>query len=421
MNNQNTQKYEAPTGGFHLPSLSQLLRWTGVAALTGAFAAFLFQEWQGGNDLMRYLMLLGLTLTLALGGVANGIWLKEEKGARTFLALALGSLPVNFTVIGAFIYLHYGLDSIQTSYPQVAAWHIDSGPTALIVAAVAVPLLAATARFAFSVHTREAAKEFTLLYLLSNAMVALPVRSPEIAGGLVLALTAVLIIALNRLINRKVSLKTFEGRIALAVLFLPPIILVGRSLWLYSAGDFFMLLIAISAHAGVRFLDRYAERNSWAHQLTTLLSVVTATWMAFTLNIINHYGESLVIPTIAISYAVMMYEIGYRRFAALVAAAGMTANLILFDTVAQSLLAMLVGISMMALAIRMRQKWMFVYGGLLLIIGMGRQLAAAVIDFNFDSWGTLAAIGIAAVLAGSLLERHSAKLGEWRREVNSWD
>lgn len=406
-----------PGHAFRLPSLPQLLRWIGVAALTGAFAAFLFQGWQGGNDLVRYLMLLGLTLTLALGGVANGIWLREEKGARTFLALALGSLPVNFSLLGAFLYLHFGLDRLGVQYPQIAAWRIDSGREALILAALAIPLLAATARFAFSVHARAQARELSHLYLLGNGLIALPLRSPALVGGMVLGLTLILILALHRLLERGGALRTFEGRVALGCLFLPPLVLAGRALWLYAAGDVFLFLTALALHAGIRFLHRQAGSNP----LTEPLSLLSATWAALTLARIAEAEGALLLPALSLGYGLLLYEIGYRRAAALIAAGGSAINLLLFDGLIPSLLALLAGIAMAAAGVRNRHRALFLYGSLLMGAGLVRQVATAIRDFSFDSWGTLALIGIAAVLAASLLERYAPRLNDWRRELDGWD
>ena len=81
---------------------------------------FLMRGWEGSSVLIRYLMLLGHTGALATIGLASGHFLKEAKGARLLLVLALISVPANFAILGAFIFsasttLNLGI------YPQYVA------------------------------------------------------------------------------------------------------------------------------------------------------------------------------------------------------------------------------------------------------------------------------------------------------------
>lgn len=404
-----------------LPSLPQLLRWVGVASLTAAFGAFLLQEWSDGNDVIRYTMLLGLTMTLTLGGIADSLWLREVKGARTFLALALGSIPVNFAVLGALLYSRFPLSGGPAQYPQAALWRVEQGSTILILVAIALPLLAVTARFAFSVHAREAAGPLTWLYLLGNLLILLPVRAPEAVSVLLFLLTLTLLFALSRLIQVRLIHKTFEGRIALAALFIPPLILATRTLWLYLPGPLFPLLAALSGHLTIRFANRLTPEDGRLHASLRLISVATAAYTALTLTQALHLGQETILPLFTISFGVLTHEIGLRRLAALTMASGLTLNMVLFDHTTHPLLAILVGFTMMAGGIRNREKALFLYGGLLMAIGLVGELYAALFDFRFDNWGTLALLGIGAVLAGSVLERYSDRLRQWRREVENWD
>ena len=38
--------------------------------------------------------------------------------------------------------------------------------------------------------------------------------------------------------------------------------------------------------------------------------------------------------------------------------------------------------------------------------------------FDLGSWGSLAALGVAAILVGSTIERHGAKM---KKQLNSWN
>jgi len=60
-----------------MKKLPTLLRILGAAALIIAMYSFLAKGWQSGNDVFRYLLMLGHTGILAAIGLASGHWLKE--------------------------------------------------------------------------------------------------------------------------------------------------------------------------------------------------------------------------------------------------------------------------------------------------------------------------------------------------------
>lgn len=87
-----------------MKKLPSLLRILGTTALLVAMYSFLVKGWQSGGDVFRYLLMLGHTGAMAAIGLASGHWLKEGKGARLLLTLALVSVAANFAILGAFIY-----------------------------------------------------------------------------------------------------------------------------------------------------------------------------------------------------------------------------------------------------------------------------------------------------------------------------
>ena len=70
-----------------MQNLPDLLRILGAGALIIAMYGFLVRGWQSGNDVSRYLMLLGHTGLLSVIGLASGHWLKEAKSARLLVTL----------------------------------------------------------------------------------------------------------------------------------------------------------------------------------------------------------------------------------------------------------------------------------------------------------------------------------------------
>ena len=119
-------------------SLSRLLRVFGAAVLLASVSVFLLQGWQSGNDVNRYLLMLAHTVLLAGTGFASGHWIREMKGARLFLAMALVSVSVNFAILGGLVYSQTQWDTALGVYPDFATWRADAPSTTLAVAAGAV-------------------------------------------------------------------------------------------------------------------------------------------------------------------------------------------------------------------------------------------------------------------------------------------
>ncbi|MEK7870120.1 MAG: hypothetical protein AAB271_07260, partial [Nitrospirota bacterium] len=72
-----------------IQKLGQLLRWIGSLLLLGASASFMLEGWQDFGSQFRYFLFLGYLLSLAGLGLLLGARVKEGKGARTLLGLAV--------------------------------------------------------------------------------------------------------------------------------------------------------------------------------------------------------------------------------------------------------------------------------------------------------------------------------------------
>ena len=107
-------------------TLSEALRILGAAVLVASMSVFLLQGWSEGNDISRYLLLLTQTGLLAAAGFAMSHGLRETKGARIFFGLALGSIPANFTILGALLYSVFQWDGGLINYPDYAHWQIEN-------------------------------------------------------------------------------------------------------------------------------------------------------------------------------------------------------------------------------------------------------------------------------------------------------
>jgi hypothetical protein len=144
--------------------------------------------------------------------------------------------------------------------------------------------------------------------------------------------------------------------------------------------------------------------------------------------------EVWLLPVFAASMAALFLEMStrvvngalfYRRIAAAILSGAMVANLIMFSSVASAALCLLIGLLVLVYGYMMEQRIVFALGIVTLLAGLVYQMQFAIHMFNLGSWGSLAGLGVAAILVGSTLERHGAKIKSqvtnWSQRFKQWD
>jgi hypothetical protein len=234
---------------FDPDALTRALRIAGAALVVASASTFMLQHWHGGNDLIRYAMLVGQSLLLAAAAYFVGLSMKEGRSARTFLALVLATMPVSFAVLGGLVYSQFHLETVAT-LPSYATWIAPSKGSALLAVAGTLAIFLPLAVVSFVALARKEAKALTLAFFAANLLVILPVRQPLV----VVALAGVALLALLRLeLTRFAStaqLDTVEGKLARIMPFAAPLIMLGRVFHLYHVGAAFVggvLLVAASS------------------------------------------------------------------------------------------------------------------------------------------------------------------------------
>ena len=405
-------------------SLPFLLRALGATAVVVAVGVFLFQQWGSGDDLRRYLLLLGIIGALTFAGVASATLLREPKGARTFVTLALASAPVGFTVAAALIYVHWHWDLPRSLAWEIGAWRIDSPGITAIAVAGGVALLALVSLLGFFVLARRSAWALSLGYVLANGVLLVPVRESSSIGWLLVATTVGVLVLVTDRAHRDPSLATLEGRIAGGLLFLPLIILGGRNLVFYAPDAMLALTLAVSLHLLVRTIDRSLPQSSVGHpaalgvNLATaaaagLSAVVLANEIDFARQIPQHLSAGSVL------FAVLLTETASRagakgrwiyQVAALVAVVGPVLDLVVSGSQIDALVCILVGTTLVLGGFVFSQGLLALSGVVALILGLGAEALRLIHYFNLGGWGSLAALGIIAILAGSVAERYGTRL-----------
>ncbi|MCB1935760.1 MAG: hypothetical protein KDF59_07445 [Nitrosomonas sp.] len=427
-------------GSSAINRFTALLRILGAAALIFAMYSFLAKGWQNGNDSFRYLLLLGHTGVLAAMGLASGHYLKESKGARLLLVLALVSIPVNFAILGSFIYsqtVHLSAAHAD-NYPDYVFWSVDSLNTALLTIAGSLLILAPVVLLGFTVLARYMSTQLSLLFLFSNSALLLPVRDAEIIGLLVLALTGLVFVLTRKFAANQVAAKTPEGMIALSLQLLPLSVLAVRNLWLYSPNVFLFTVFCLTVFLLLRQVSFCLETNSKFRTILDIMTLAPALLIVLPLSSVlsdlAFFPNALVLPTATLVSALMIYDISrrntdsagvYRMIAMSEILLGQVVNLALFDGLLATLACILIGAGLLVYGYTVRQRSLFAGGAALIIAGMLQQLIDLAYRFDLGNWASFAILGMIAILAASVIESQGSKIkhhvSTWKNTFQQWE
>ena len=421
-----------------LPGLPQVLRFAGASILVAALSVFLFQRWGAGNDLFRYLTLLGLSAGLTGAGLLSGILLHEGKGARVFLGMVLLTLPIHFTVLGALLYSQFSLEPMLSHYPGLVSWQATDPGSLLLTLAGALLVLLPACWIAARTFVRPRATAFTVALFGLAMPLLLPTRSLTAVTVMALLMAAVVVWLELRVWRRTVALKTAEGRFLRGLLVLPFLLILGRGMWLY---DTSMMLVAVAAVAMFGMLVVAVKKNQQRPKLASalanlsLMPAATASW-AFTdslnsLGLLSQQYTAMVLAAPFVAALLLLSRVGpnggsrYRLTAAMVTIAVVLVGLSWYGGALHALLALVVGVLTLSYGYLVEQKLVLVGGGLTAVLGLGFQVAYAVQGFELGGWVTLALLGTLAILAASLLERFGGQMMErWqlaRQRLSGWE
>ncbi len=430
---QEAQDY-ASNLGKRLPTILRIL---GATAVVIAMYSFLTKGWQTGSDVFRYLIMLGHTGLLTAIALASSRWLKESKGARLLLTLALVSVPANFTILGALIFSQSGAMELN-AYPQYVAWSVDNLNTAILLTGIAVLLLIPITLLGFGVLARSLSINLSLIFLASNAALLVPVRDPAMIATMVTLLTVGVLYLSRKTALNKSAAKTHEGIIALSLQLLPLGVLMGRTLWLYSADLFLFTVMTAAVYMVLRQITLYIDQASGWRNLLNAASLIPASAISLLItNTLDQMGilpNSVLLPLGATVSAAMIYDISkrsvnstgfYRRFASLGMALALIANTFIFNDFLSATACAICGLAILLFGYKQQQRSLFVSGAIMLIFGFAHQLYALVHQFDLGSWATLALFGITAIVVASVMESKGlavrTHLRQWRKNLANWE
>lgn len=427
----------AKSEDFSFAMLPKLLRVLGATTLVVSVSIFLLQGWENGNDVYRLLLLLGHSAALTIIGFASGHFLKESKGARLLVTLGLASVPANFAILGAFIYSQFGFN--PGDLPQFVVWRVESLSMALTTLAISIIVLAPIVLVAFKVLARHSALPLSAMYLIGNGLLLVPLRDP-LSTSLAMVMLTVAVLWFNaRTAKTDATLRTWEGYVARLLQLVPVGIIFGRTAWLYS-GDAFVFtamsaIVVLMLRHFTMLMPRQTNMRGYLEKFSILPALTTAYGVAMCIDSFAPViADGFLVPIFALISAGLVFEIGsraanggaaYRRIAAVFVAVGLLGQLWLDGNVATAAVCLAAGLGLVIYGYSIEQRIVFASGVLLLATGLIYQIQFAITTFSLGSWGSLALLGVLAIVAGSVLERHGSllklKVATWKSQVQAWN
>jgi len=408
--------------------MPRILRALGAVLLVVAASSFMFRDWGQHDDVTRYLMLLGQLGLLAAAGFFCGLKLEEKRGARTFLGLVIAVIPVHFAVLGGVLYSQLALDNPESHLATHAIWQAGDATTAIGLILGAQLLIIPATFVAMMTLARRHAGKLTLAFLAVCATLLVPLREPNVMALFILGLTPALLFLQLRIFSGTATLSTPQGRFVRAMLTVPLLVIIGRTLLYYEPTaplvgvTLFALALTSFVHDvradGARGLARFAVPQMFAIAGMCLGWTIVAADFVLP-HVLNGGVQALDWPLMLLPWTAIILvasaftargTLNYRRLAALVAALVVCLNVASFNELLTGLLALGVGVALGLYGARVRQKAVIVVGSLTALFGL---VIVAILTIRIEAlthWGSLTAVGVALIFGAALLDRNRQHL-----------
>lgn len=434
-NNEPTELRAEPAAA--LSTMTKLLRLVGAGLLVVSASTFMIQQWDLGNDLVRYLTLLGHTALLTAAGFFCGIKMNESRGARTFLGLVIVSVPVHFAVLGGLLYSQFSLDGIDAGVTVHAMWTASSPAQAVGLTLLGIAVLLPMTLISMAAFARPFMKPLSLGFAAMNLLLLVPIRQADGVGVLSLIAAGLFCVLETTLFWKKPLLQNVEGRFVKRMLLAPLGILVGRSLYLYELSLFAagLLLISFSVLSFLFVLRQ--DRRSAAVQSVQVLNFIPAAlgWGLVVYHLTNIYemSNAVLVPLTTLPAAALLIAMSffvraalmYRRVAALLAVVPLSVHLLIEPSLSAGLICLSTGIATLLYGVFAQQKTVVFAGAAGVLCGIVYHVYNMVRVESLGHWAVLSVVGAVFILGASLFERRSERtLKYWalvRARLTGWN
>lgn len=403
--------------------LTLVLRGIGAGLLWTSVSTFMLQRWETGSDIHRYYMLLGHTVFLCIIAIFCGLRINEGRSARIFLGLILGSIPVHFTVLGGLLYSRFQWDQVALQIPLHAIWVAPSSTSALFTTTVGFLVLAPLCFVSMLALARAHAVRLSIVYMLINSTILLPLRSADATGIIVILLFILFLLLESRYFTSKSALQTVEGKYIRLMMTLPLVLIIGRTISLYNITLIFFGSILMGASISVFFLTPRFFRELSEQRLSQGVSAVVGSigiylmasgldenWQLASYLFIPLWVLPCIVLLIIMSFICIGNGNGYRSTAAALAIFSLGYNLYVFGNVWSSILCLFASSTAAAYAAFVRNKTIMLIGGVGVVFGLGYHMYYAISSSTIVNWGSLTVIGGTLIIVASLFERNSNKI-----------
>jgi len=399
-------------------SLSDLLRYGGAMSVAVAMALFLVEGARGFTDMERFLTMLGFTGALTAAGFLMSMLVKEQRGSRVFIGLSLLSVPVNFTVFGALIYSFIPLDGVAANYPGFAEWQVAGLADIALAAVAGLAALMPVVWAGYTVLARPERHWLSAALIVSGTALLIPVRHE-----IIVAVTAILAASsswwfLSRFGRDSLALKTMEGKFARLLLFVSPVIVIARSVFLYEATGVLMLILSGGIYMGARYLLISRKEANWFTLVTTLVAFVLTYGIGASL---FEIGNNLIREEYAMLFACCAFLLVTCDLLKVSPNAGFATTASMFNVILTTCL--MVGLALYAggtilvfcciavLAATAIAAFLQRYPVVSIISSVGiAAIAVTYVETMWSlaidtGWWGIAGLGVVAIVAGSLVDR----------------
>jgi len=417
--NEAEHSQELPERSDGLPALLRVL---GVILIVAAGTTFLLQSWQGMNHLLRFLGSVGFAGLLLGSGVFLGVKVKEGSGARTFIFLALFSIPILAAQLGGMIYSMFGVGIINlVAFAPILDWQSTSlfelGVALLVgsIAALGIGLIAFTSILKSKIN------QAVGILLVANLILLLPGRSDLFVAVSLIALSMIYLhaeLALRFGQNLRAGCSTALVR----VLFVSPIILlVGRAALLHDPGFLTthatILLAGLGLFVGLpRALEReHPLQHLGAGLIAYVVSALIQRYSPFAVEMF--YGTELVslfgvMGTLAfLSFFIEKNRSLYSKVVLGIFLYTVVDRMFFSTELIYTVYTILGSALLVIVAYQRKEEGFFVLSVMTFGVALIKYVGLAMFTVaQANPWMTIGCIGVAGIIFASVWEKHQHEI-----------
>lgn len=409
--------------------VTTLLRWTGTILIVLSAVNFMLQGTDEIPPAYRYWIAMGFTLLLCSGGMMCAYLFKETKGARIFFGLVTAFLSVQVTQVAGMIYAYWhGTSALQPQYDWLQ--FIDVSPTIIMLdVALTAGLLLLVSYASFSILARNHLKTLIIASLIGNALLLLPIRDanwvPLLIAGLFIYIRHI-----EQILHQDSSMRLLEGMAARAIIFLPLLIIMGRS-FLHPVS--YILAMVIGVIAVIYFIydvNRYTQSpiilyiSQWIGSAAAIV-----TWFIIVEQFSIPTGNPLIsVAPVALILFILSGQVTYHsrsyRNIASTLMVYLSYSAMLDQQALAPLFAIATGILLSIAGMNYKEKIPFFSGGIAVIGGLLFYFEYALQLYSAAPWISSIVLGLLVILLASYLENKEKKILQQSRqyvnELKSW-